>query len=121
VLKINHSPLLLFLNVLQRVLPYRRVNQGHGDGARHQHHYRHLAHAGRHLAGNEVQLVAVVAVLGAQVVRVAALGVEQSEEDVAQTRAYEEETGDDQAVLAVVVAALIDNQLEGEAGEEGVE
>jgi len=82
VLEVQPVSVQLVLVLLVLVEFGGRVDQGYRDGSQHQDQVACLPHAAGHLPRDEVQIVAEVAVFGVQVLRVEALRVDQSEQDV---------------------------------------
>ena len=120
-LEVQFSPLVLLIDVLIGIETPQRVEKGSSQHPQDKHHKTHLSHAIGHLSTDAIQISTKISLLYDQVIRIDALIVEHTEKGLAKASADDDDTIDQKFALGIVLVALVDDRVEGQRGEEGVE
>ena len=119
--EVQFSPLVLLIDVLIGIETCQRVEKGSSQRPQHKHHQTHLSHAIGHLSTDAIQLSTKISILYDLVIRIDAQIVEHTEEGLAKASADDDDTIYQEFALGIVLVALVDDRVEGQRGEEGVE
>jgi hypothetical protein len=93
-LKIKPRPFVLFIGDFARIILDEWVEKYDRNKAKQVNEVAHVPHAGGHLSADKVDFSSIVAVDCRDVVRVDALIVDHSEEDVSKTCASDDDSID---------------------------